>query len=80
MKLKKGTIRFIEFALIGVIMGTVEDSIAVYFVTGEKVTFETLWIIFLVALPFAFISEYVVDHPKFWEKLKILKKEENEKV
>ncbi len=77
MKLKKRTIRFLEFALIGVIMGTIEDSLAVYFVTGESVTFDTLWIIVLVALPFAFLSEYVVDHPKFWEKLKIFKKDED---
>jgi len=77
MKLGKKTIRFLEFAVIGVVMGTFEDSIAVYFVTGEPVTFDTLWIIVLVAIPFAFISEYVVDHPKFWEKLSIVKKEEN---
>lgn len=76
MRLNKKVIRFLEFAIIGVVMGTIEDSIAVYFVTGEKVTFDTVWIIVLVALPFAFISEYVVDHPKFWEKLNIFKKEE----
>ena len=76
MRLNKKVIRFLEFALIGVVMGTFEDSIAVYFVTGEKVTFDTIWIIVLVSIPFAFISEYVVDHPKFWESLNIFKKEE----
>jgi hypothetical protein len=25
-----------------------------------------LGIVFAIALPFAFVSEYVVDHPKFW--------------
>jgi len=78
MKLHKKTIRFLEFAVIGVLMGTLEDSIAVYFVTGDLVTFDTVWIIVLVAVPFAFISEYVVDHPKFWEKLNIFKREEYE--
>lgn len=78
MHLRKKTVRFLEFALIGVVMGTIEDSIAVYFVTGEPVTFNTLWIIVIVALPFAFISEYVVDHPKFWERFNIFKKEDHE--
>jgi hypothetical protein len=77
MRLNKKVIRFLEFAIIGVVMGTFEDSIAVYFVTGEKVTFDTVWIIVLVAIPFAFISEYVVDHPKFWERLKIFRKDQD---
>lgn len=77
MRLKKRSIRFLEFALIGVVMGTFEDTIAVYFVTGEKITFDTIWIVFLVALPFAFLSEYVVDHPKFWKKVLHLPEEEN---
>jgi len=78
MRLRKKTIRFIEFILIGVVMGVFEDSIAVFFVTGEAITFDTLWIILLVALPFAFLSEYVVDNPKFWQKLNIFKKENHE--
>jgi len=75
MRLRRRTVRFIEFALIGVIMGTFEDTLAVYFVTGEQITFDTVWIVFLVALPFAFLSEYVVDHPKFWQKVLRLKDE-----
>lgn len=77
MKIRKRTIRFMEFLLIGVVMGTFEDTLAVYFVTGEKVTFDTVWVVFLVALPFAFISEYVVDHPNFWKKVLRLKDEDH---
>lgn len=77
MKIKKRTIRFIEFLLIGLFMGVFEDTLAVYFVTGEKITFQTIWIVFLVALPFAFLSEYVVDHPKFWKSIFKLKDDED---
>lgn len=76
MKIRKRTIRFIEFLLIGLFMGVFEDTLAVYFVTGEKITFHTIWIVFLVALPFAFLSEYVVDHPRFWKSIFRLKEDE----
>jgi uncharacterized membrane-anchored protein len=75
MKLKKKTLRFIEFFLIGVIMGITEDVIAIWFATGEKITFHVVWVVFLVALPFAIISEYVVDHPRFWKTIFRIKEE-----
>lgn len=59
-------------------MGGFEDMLAIYFVTGEKITFNTIWIVFLVVLPLAFLSEYVVDHPKFWKSILRLKEDENE--
>ena len=66
-RLKK--LRLIEFLVIGVIMGIAEDLIAVVSATGEKIDLRILFIAFLVALPFAIISELVVDHPRFWEKI-----------
>ncbi len=77
MQLRKRTVRFLEFALIGIVMGVFEDTLAVYFVTGERVTYHTVWIVFLVALPFAFFSEYVVDHPNFWKKVLRLKDDDD---
>ncbi len=61
-------LRIIEFLLIGVIMGFLEDLIAVTLATDAQINFRIIWIILLVALPFAFISEVVVDNPRFWEK------------
>ncbi|MDP2705724.1 MAG: hypothetical protein Q8O49_00775 [bacterium] len=69
-------LRFLEFLLVGLIMGTGEDLLAVIFATGEPFTWKILGIVFLVALPFAYISEYIVDHPKFWGR--IFKKIEKE--
>ena len=58
-----------EFLLIGLVMGTAEDLIAVKVATGATIDFKVIWVVFLVALPFAFISEVVVDHPRFWENI-----------
>lgn len=62
-------IRLVEFLIIGVVMGTLEDLLAVIFATDAKFSWHILGIVFLVALPFAFISEVIVDHPNFWKKL-----------
>jgi putative flippase GtrA len=59
--------RLMEFFIIGVIAGIAEDLIAVYFITG---TFDpnTIWIVALIAIPFAVLSELVVDHFKIFHK------------
>ena len=62
-------IRLLEFLIIGVVMGTVEDLIAVMFATDAQFSWRILIVVFLVALPFAFISEIVVDHPNFWKRI-----------
>jgi len=75
VRVRKKTLRFIEFFLVGVVMGISEDILAVWFSTGEPITLRVVGIVFLVALPFAIISEYVVDHPKFWKTIFRLKDE-----
>jgi len=73
MSIKK--LRFIEFLIIGVMMGMIEDIIAIVVTTGATIDFSVLSIVFLIAMPFAFISEYVVDHPRFWQVV-LFKKDE----
>jgi len=65
MSIKK--LRFLEFIVIGFFMGMIEDILAVVLTTDSSLSFNMLGIIFLIALPFAFVSEYVVDHPRFWQ-------------
>ena len=57
-----------EFFIIGLIMGVAEDAIAVSASTGQTLTWGMLGIITLVAIPFAIISELVVDHFKPFHK------------
>jgi hypothetical protein len=52
---------FLEFLIFGVIMGVIEDVIAVKLATGEPITLKVLGIVILVAIPFAAIGELIVD-------------------
>ena len=59
---------FLEFLIFGIVMGVVEDLIAVTLVTGEAITWKTIFIITLVAIPFAAIGELIVDRVEFPRK------------
>lgn len=53
--------RFTEFLLVGVVLGVIEDMLAVMLVTGESFNLQMLGIVLMVALPFAAFSELIVD-------------------
>jgi len=59
--------RLVEFFFVGLVMGITEDIIAIRFATDARITYHTFIVAFIVALPFAVISELIVD-------LKIFKK------
>ena len=52
---------FLEFLIFGIVMGVIEDIIAVSLSTGAKITFRTIVIVTLVAIPFAAIGELIID-------------------
>ena len=52
---------FFEFLVFGIIMGLVEDIIAVMIVTGEPITLKIVGIITLVTIPFALVGEFIVN-------------------
>jgi hypothetical protein len=61
--MKRETVeRFLEFLLIGVVLGTVEDLIAVKLATGATIDPRMILVIILVAIPFAAFSELIVDN------------------
>lgn len=62
---KKHLNRFIEFLLIGLGMGIVEDLIAVSVVSKAPINLETVLLIAVVAFPFAALSELIVDRKDF---------------
>ena len=57
--------RFLEFFLVGIVLGVAEDLLAIFLVTNEPIDFRVFWIAFFVAFPFAVFSELIVDHDKF---------------
>ncbi|MFB6215910.1 MAG: hypothetical protein ABEJ72_02940 [Candidatus Aenigmatarchaeota archaeon] len=57
--------RFLEFLLIGVALGVTEDVIAVKMSTGAEIDLNVIFVVVLVAIPFAIFSELVVDRKSF---------------
>lgn len=53
---------FFEFLVFGILIGLVEDLIAVKVATGATITWETVGIVVLVTIPFAILGELVVDN------------------
>lgn len=60
----------LEFTVFGVFMGIVEDLIVIGLLTGESITLQTVWIVTLVTLPFAIISEIIVDRHDWFPGVK----------
>lgn len=54
-----------EFLLFGIVIGVVEDLLAVHITTGETITWTMIGIVILLAIPFAIVGELVADHVDF---------------
>lgn len=52
---------FLEFLLLGIAAGVLEDLLAIFLATGEPLTWRIVGIVALVALPFAVLGELIVD-------------------
>lgn len=71
---KRHVYRFLEFFVVGFIMGLTEDLIAIHYATDAEITPYVIVVAAVVALPFAVFSELIVDwkHIRFmrnlWEK------------
>jgi len=69
---------FLEFFIVGLLLGVVEDLIAIKLSTDATITWSTIGIAAIVALPFAVFSEIIVDQARIRrilrrEKEKLLK-------
>lgn len=54
-----------EFLVFGIVIGVVEDIVAVKLTTGEPITWEIVGIVILIAIPFAIIGEIFADNIDF---------------
>lgn len=62
-------LRLIEFLIFGLIFNTLDNLIAVKYGAGAGITPAVLTRILLFVVPFAVLSELIVDHPNFWKKI-----------
>lgn len=68
-KWKKIEVMF-EFLLFGILIGIVEDIIAIKLTTGASITPRMIGIIVLIAIPFAIIGEMIADRVNLAKPLK----------
>ncbi|MEX0622045.1 MAG: hypothetical protein WD187_03600 [Candidatus Woykebacteria bacterium] len=80
MKLKISRVRLFEFFIVGLLLGVIEDLLAIWLATDSMIDLRVILIAALVALPFAFVSEIVVDLRHLPAGLKRFLKMEEESI
>lgn len=73
-------LRIIEFVIIGLVANSLDNILAIKFAAGAELNLAVLARIFLFVIPFAILSELIVDHPSFWKKIMRFLKVEIEQV
>ena len=61
---------FLEFLIFGILLGVVEDITAFHFAIGNPITFTVVLTAFLIAIPFAFLGEFLIDKIDFLKTFK----------
>jgi hypothetical protein len=67
-------LRILEFVVAGIILDLVESIISIKLATDTTLNPKIFFITLLVVIPFAIITELVIDHPEFWNRVLRLKK------
>ncbi len=62
-------IRILEFIVAGILLDLVENAIVMRVTTGESMALTEMGVAMLVIIPFAVLTELVIDHPRFWHRL-----------
>ncbi len=55
----------LELLIFGIVVGVIEDLVAIYFATGETITWSIVGIAILVTVPFAILGEVIFDNIDF---------------
>jgi len=61
--------RVLEFIIAGLVIDLIENIITIKLTSDEPITWNTVLIALIVVIPFAIITELVIDHPQFWKNL-----------
>lgn len=62
-------LRILEFVVAGILLDLVENLVVVRTATGRLLAWEEIGVAVLVVIPFAVLSELIIDHPRFWHRL-----------
>lgn len=76
MSVKLNTkIRILEFIVAGIILDLTENIISIKLTTNAELNPKVFIVALMVVIPFAIITELIIDHPNFWNKILRLKKQ-----
>lgn len=67
-------IRILEFVVAGLILDLTENIISIKLTTDAELSPKIFMVAFLVVVPFAILTELIIDHPDFWNRVLRLKK------
>ncbi|OHA90857.1 MAG: hypothetical protein A2832_00880 [Candidatus Zambryskibacteria bacterium RIFCSPHIGHO2_01_FULL_44_22b] len=67
-------IRILEFVVAGIILDLVENIISIKLTTQAELNLRIFLVTLVIVVPFAILTELVIDHPNFWNKVLRLKK------
>lgn len=67
-------LRILEFVVAGLVLDLTENIISIKLATDAELNYQVFLIAFLVVIPFAVLTELVIDHPEFWNRVLRLKK------
>lgn len=62
-------LRILEFVVAGILIDLAENFIVVKATTGRALVLKELGIAVLIIIPFAIVTEIIIDHPRFWHRL-----------
>jgi hypothetical protein len=62
-------IRILEFVIAGILFDLVENIVVFKASTGRTLVWEEIGVAALIVIPFAVLSELIIDHPRFWHRL-----------
>jgi hypothetical protein len=67
-------LRILEFVIAGLVLDLTENIISIKLATDAELNAKVFLIAFMVVIPFAIVTELIIDHPEFWNKVLRLKK------
>ena len=67
-------LRILEFVVAGIILDLIESIVSIKLSTDADLNPKVFLITLMVVIPFAVLTELVIDHPNFWNRVLRLKK------
>ncbi|MCC6934760.1 MAG: hypothetical protein IT406_03695 [Candidatus Yanofskybacteria bacterium] len=61
--------RILEFIVAGILLDLVENLVVFKVAAGRTLVLEEMLVAVAVIVPFAAVTELVIDHPRFWHRL-----------